>query len=305
MLLVGDAGMCSYGTFAKLIQTRIRKTINECRATWRRVEAQMEQIRRRRLPLHWQVAWSQAQDTSMLVRNRTKAPLRVELYHEPRNASPWADWPLLRNLFGPRPIMVASVNSGIEWAFQPHVREGFRFHVRLLTKAGVEVASRRLRRGQKFNFRIPVPPQPLVQPRVQAKPDSKGSHKQRLSTCSTAAPSSSSASTHGDAQTATTTDEVWTHSEAQTAAAVEDTSTNVLINTMICPQCLCQVEARIARPMPPAYNEGVACDRCGLYMEFGLLGCQSASVPFFHCGNCWYDLCQDCGTREMKEVWWK
>jgi len=279
--------------------------MNECGVTWRRLEAQMEQIRMRRLPLDWQVAWNQAQDASMLVRNRTKAPLRVELYHNSHNVSPWADWPLMRSLFGPRPIMVANVNSGIEWAFRPSVREGFRFHVKLLTKAGVEVASRRLRRGQKFNFRIPVPPQPLVQLRGQAKPYGKGSHNHRLSTCSTAAPSSSSASTHGDAQTATATEEVSTQSETQTATAVEDTSMNALIDTVICPQCLCQVEAQIARPLPPAYNEGVKCDRCGLDMEFGLFGHQSANVPFFHCGNCWYDLCQDCGTREMKEVWWK
>lgn len=304
MLLVGNLGICSYGTSAKLIQTHIRKANNECGATWRRLEAQMEQIRMRNLPLQWQVAWSQAQDASMLVRNRTRAQLRVELHHHPLRVSPWADWPLMRNYFQPRPVIVANVNSGIEWAFRPNIREGFQFHVRLLTKAGVEVASRRLRRGQKFNFRVPVPPEPSVQLRGQAKPSGKGAPKHRLSTCSTAAPSSSSASAHGDALTTTATEEVSTHSEAL-AIVGEDTSMNAMIDTVICPLCLCQVEAQIVRPKPPAYSEGVTCDRCGLHIECGLSDYQQTSVPFFHCGNCWYDLCQDCGSREMREVWWK
>ena len=102
----------------------------------------------------------------MLVRNRTKVPLRVELYR-PRElqVSPLADLPLLKPIFEwfhgkSRPILTADVKPGIEWALRPRAKEGREFRVKLLTAAGVLVCARPLRRGQSFDFHVPVPPPP-------------------------------------------------------------------------------------------------------------------------------------------------
>ena len=90
-------------------------------------------------------------------------PLRVELHHR-RRASPWADLPLLKELYRwfqqERPILVADVKPGIEWALRPRAKEGQHFRVRLMTKSGVLVCAKGLRRGQALDFQVPVPPAP-------------------------------------------------------------------------------------------------------------------------------------------------
>jgi len=154
----------------------------------------------------------------MLVRNRTKVPLRIEL-HRPKSLqpSPLADLPLLKPvmewIYGrARPILTAEVKPGIEWALRPRAKEGRDFRVRLLTSSGVQVCSRPLRRGQSFDFDVPVPPPPAqlrasalasqreageltVKGRVKAtdaasKAFGKEPDEDRGSICSTAAPSS-------------------------------------------------------------------------------------------------------------------
>lgn len=102
----------------------------------------------------------------MLVRNHTKVPLQVKLYRpDSDRSSPWADLPLLGHWFAPNPVvMSAQIGPGIEWAMRPEVSEGRYFEMRLLTEAGVVVCARRLRRGQTFDFEVPVPPRPLVLP---------------------------------------------------------------------------------------------------------------------------------------------
>ena len=52
------------------------------------------------------------------------------------------------------------MNPGIEWALRPRTKEGRDFKVRLMTKAGIQVCARGLRRGQAFDFEVPVPPAP-------------------------------------------------------------------------------------------------------------------------------------------------
>lgn len=101
----------------------------------------------------------------MLVRNRTRVPLRVELHRPKSRSSPLADLPLLKSLMQwisskEKPILVAEVKPGIEWALRPRAKEGRDFRVRLMTKAGVMVCARGLRRGQTFDFEVPVPPAP-------------------------------------------------------------------------------------------------------------------------------------------------
>jgi len=107
----------------------------------------------------------------MLVRNHTRVPLRVELYR-PKSSmtSPLADWPLVRRVLGlwlhhfeeePGPIFRVKVGPGVEWALRPKVCEGHNFQLRMSTEAGVVVCSRALRRGQTFDFHVPVPPPPL------------------------------------------------------------------------------------------------------------------------------------------------
>ena len=56
--------------------------------------------------------------------------------------------PLMQWLLKEKPILVAEVKPGIEWALRPRAKEGREFKLRLMTKAGVMVCARGLRRGQ-------------------------------------------------------------------------------------------------------------------------------------------------------------
>ena len=158
----------------------------------------------------------------MLVRNRTKVPLRVEL-HRPKAAQafPLADLPLMKPILQwfhgkVRPVLTADVKPGIEWALRPESAEGREFKVKLLTTAGVLVCTKPLRRGQSFDFHVPVPPPPAqlraaalacqresfieagtVKGRLKATDEAakafgRREHDDDGSVCSTAAPSFSS-----------------------------------------------------------------------------------------------------------------
>ena len=66
----------------------------------------------------------------MLVRNRTKVPLRVELHHA-KEPSPFSEClqPLFSNWVALDPLLVAEVNPGIEWALRPKKEDGRDFQV--------------------------------------------------------------------------------------------------------------------------------------------------------------------------------
>merc|ERR1719199_1379315 len=115
--------MCSFGTFAARLKKSLNKAASGDTVTWRRLSVHLDAVRVRELPQPWSWIWVQAQDASMLVRNHTKVPLRVEL-HRPAAAktSPWADWPLLNAMMSlggllssndeQGPVIIADVGPG-------------------------------------------------------------------------------------------------------------------------------------------------------------------------------------------------
>ncbi|CAE7943357.1 unnamed protein product [Symbiodinium necroappetens] len=172
-VLAREKGVCSFPIFASKVRRCLKKASAGCSITWRRLEVHLDAVRTRALPEPWPWIWVLNEEASMLVRNRTKVPLRVEL-HQPKGAqlSPLADLPLLKPVLHwlrgkAAPILAADVKPGIEWALRPKVKEGRDFRVKLLTAAGVLVCTRPLRRGQSFDFHVPVPPPP-AQLRVSA-----------------------------------------------------------------------------------------------------------------------------------------
>lgn len=170
-LLVGhQKGSYAYPVLAVHLRRSLKKAAAGCRVLWRRLSVHLDVLRSRELPAPWPWVWVHTHDASMLVRNRTKVPLRVELYSNQvgvATGSPWSDWRFLawtRKLLGlkdderERPVLSAKVGPGIEWALRPQVPHGQHFQMRLLTEAGVVVCSKRLRRGQTFDFAVKVPP---------------------------------------------------------------------------------------------------------------------------------------------------
>lgn len=73
----------------------------------------------------------------------------------------------------------------------------------------------------------------------------------------------------------------------------------------LCPRCLRSMPLRRTRPRASIYSGGVRCD----YSKIELMGEadeeeDQQSVGFSHCKSCWFDLCQQCAYKEMREVWW-
>lgn len=187
-------GVSTFPQLASTVRAAMKKAAEGCRVTWRRIGVHLDAIRCRDLPEPWPWVWVQSEDASMLVRNHTKVRLKVEL-HRPsaRPASPWADWPLVRTFAPvPKPVLVAEIGPGIEWALRPRAREGRSFQMRLVTESGVVVCTRRLQRGQTFDFEVPVPPQPrpasATAPRKGAGSEGRRSDREG-SVCSTMEPS--------------------------------------------------------------------------------------------------------------------
>jgi len=296
-LTVHYTGFCTFRAVAGKLRLRLRKALSGCRATWRRLAVQLDAVRERKLPEPWPWIWVRSPDAEMLVRNHSKVRLRVEL-HRPPGAIPsvWADWPLLRRALQPQALLTADVGPGVEWVFRPQAPEDS-FRVRVMSRAGIEVCSRGLRRGQAMDFRVSVPPRPdpravgLGPLALETRPCSKGP---RSSVGSTAAPSelSTLASIEG--------------SDAPELAAPERTEAKPLqgggLSAAICPQCLRQMAARSTPPASGIYEEGARCDSCQAVVPT----CDVAGreQPFFHCELCWYDLCYSCAVHEMLTVWW-
>ncbi|CAJ1388311.1 unnamed protein product [Effrenium voratum] len=187
-VLAREKGVCSFPCFAGKVRKSMKRASGGCQLSWRRFEVHLDAMRSRGLPEPWPWIWVINEEGSMLVRNRTKVALRVELHRPKVEVSPFADLPLLKPMmqwfYGQeKPLIVAEVKPGIEWALRPKGKEGKDFRVKLLTKAGVVVCTRHLRRGQSFDFEVPVPPPP-AQLRAAAlasnRPTSESTMQQRL-----------------------------------------------------------------------------------------------------------------------------
>lgn len=356
LFLGHENSVYSYAAFAVRLRRCLKEASGGNTGTWRRLQVHLDDLRTRSLPDPWPWVWVQTHDASMLVRNRTKVPLRVELYRGyAAKGSPWADQPFLASMHkvvpglmdnlaswqvvggdGGQPLLSAEVGPGIEWAMRPRPRCGQRFRMRLLTEAGVVVCARGIRRGQTYDFHVPVPARPAIgraggvedkEGRVSAVIDDAAStvgstaappsSSQLLvgslpSMCSTAAPPASSqlrvgflpsTGAHGSAQalplerSQSSTQRL--NCESQQPFKMASTE---IINSVICPRCLRAMMARSTRPAAAIYVEGVKCDHCSTELVTGRGVVKNEN--FFHCGKCWFDLCHRCGLREMRETWW-
>eukprot|EP00435_Cladocopium_sp_Y103_P011367 s125_g2.t5 len=212
---------------------------------WQQFEMHIDSMRRRPLEEPWASPWTLRESASMLVRNRTKVPLRVELHHPPKEPSPFSEClqPLFRNCWvAPDPLLVAEVNPGIEWALRPKKEDGRDFQVKILTFAGVEVCARPLKRGDSYDFHVAVP----------AKPAQKDSD---ALSCSTAARRLSLASTASS----------WSSWSSANPSAPREVSSEGRarvgdidgFTTCLCPQCLQRMPLQWERPTEEIYSEGV------------------------------------------------
>lgn len=388
-VLARERGVCSFSSFAGKVRKSLKKASGGCQIAWQRIEVHLDAIRARTLPEPWPWIWVLNEEASMLVRNRTKVPLRVELHRRKVEVSPFADLPLLKQVMRwihgkERPILVADVKPGIEWALRPRAKEGREFRVRLMTKAGVMVCARGLRRGQSFDFQVPVPPPPAqlrvasssrqsaltgiegtMQGRIQATDDAvkafggkePDDRDDRGSIASTATPSLASgrlsfASTassmrpssvgkepmEGMAAMALKLEErrrkveglpplasadeneespTTEPQQAPQVAAPKAERRGLLAESSVegfrcclCPRCLHSMPLRRTRPRASVYSGGVRCDHCKKELmgeeEKSSSPCtgEDAQEAFCHCSRCWFDLCRQCGYKEMREVWW-
>lgn len=319
--------LSSFSGLATMLRKTLKKAAAGDRVTWRRLEVQLDSVKARELPPDWTAAWLHQKDASMLVRNRTKVPLRVELHRPHAKPSPWADWPLLRLLpdFGrPRPILTAVIPPGIEWALRPKDMDGRLFQMRLITEAGVVVCSKQLRRGQIFDYEVRVPQPGAMRIAPARRTESRQEKDVEVeSVASTAAPSSgfpsvNSAASSGwaaafEAQPLQTRGsakrkDLLEYSEPGTAPvpSVQGKGASSASSfSAICPRCLGAMHARTTRPAATIYSGGVQCDQCEVELIAPRNKKGHAHECFFHCVKCWYDLCHVCAEREMQEVWWR
>ncbi|CAJ1343522.1 unnamed protein product, partial [Effrenium voratum] len=340
-VLAREKGVCSFPCFAGKVRKSMKRASGGCQLSWRRFEVHLDAMRSRGLPEPWPWIWVINEEGSMLVRNRTKVALRVELHRPKVEVSPFADLPLLKPMmqwfYGQeKPLIVAEVKPGIEWALRPKGKEGKDFRVKLLTKAGVVVCTRHLRRGQSFDFEVPVPPPP-AQLRAAAlasnRHTSESTMQQRLkatdaavkafggemeedrgSVASTAAPSSRFSLTSTTSFRAPGVPAVPRSAREEMQAKLEERRRKVeglslLTSVEGFRLCLCPRPVRHRRPRAKIYTGGVRCDHCKTELMGELDGEKEneeaeAQEGFCHCSRCWFDLCRPCAYKEMREVWW-
>mmetsp|Transcript_62177 Transcript_62177/g.135799 ORF Transcript_62177/g.135799 Transcript_62177/m.135799 type:complete len:506 (+) Transcript_62177:176-1693(+) len=289
-------GVASYPIFATGIRKNLRSAADGCGVIWRRLEAHFDVLRVRTLPANWAAAWVQAEDASVLVRNHTKVPLRIELHRPPSRPNPLADLPLIRDVLAWQsifvddagPVMTANVGPEVEWALRPQIQDGRQFQVRILSQAGVVVCSRTLRRGQSMDFSVKLPPKPWI---LAASPSSHqaGSaekppkdSQQDEEVASTRAPSTSAPSTvRRDSGTESSSGilSVPTVAEqpdsvggglAAACASQSGPGLRVQVPTLqqmplkfaVCTLCLKTMRPCSNRPTNAVYSGGVECDRC-------------------------------------------
>lgn len=277
---------------------------------WQQFEMHLDSMRRRPLEGPWASPWTLRESASMLVRNRTKVPLRVELHHPPKEPSPFSEClqPLLSNWVQPDPLLVAEVNPGIEWALRPKKEDGRDFQVKILTFSGVEVCARPLKRGDSYDFHVAVPAKPAqLRSLTLGSRSSDGMKDSDALSCSTA----SSARRLSLASTASS----WSSANPNVREASEGRARGDIdgFTTCLCPQCLQCMPLQWERPTEEIYSEGVRCDHCKTEIladpadkgdkACGLDPASLRKQSFCHCSRCNFDLCRACAYKEM-QMWW-
>eukprot|EP00811_Abedinium_folium_P032533 NODE_5570_length_1756_cov_5.418662.p2 GENE.NODE_5570_length_1756_cov_5.418662~~NODE_5570_length_1756_cov_5.418662.p2 ORF type:complete len:221 (-),score=48.82 NODE_5570_length_1756_cov_5.418662:197-859(-) len=217
------------------------------------------------------------------------------------------------------PVLAADVPAGFEWAFRPRSHQGRTFETRVLTRHGVVVSSRLLRRGQTFDFRIPVPQRnrPVrvtVARRASASDKGCDDDDAPESVCSTGLPSpgcsthrsstSTSAVTVASPRGSIASTPIGGDSSVGATAASQAPSSLEPLAATICPHCLRTIAARATLPPGAVYATGAQCDDCGVRLLAPDEDGNGGGVQLFHCRACWLDFCHACAVREMTEVWW-
>ncbi|CAE7676140.1 unnamed protein product [Symbiodinium pilosum] len=164
-LLARQRDACSFSFFAEKLRTCLKTACSDSLKATSRIDFHFAAMRRRDLPKEWTTAWVRNDAGPMIVRNRTQVPLRIELRQanqaEDHKAGSIAG--MLLDMFQPvsdQPVLAAHVEPGIEWAFRPKKEAGREFQLHMLTTSGVQVCSRRLARGESFDFHVEVPAKP-------------------------------------------------------------------------------------------------------------------------------------------------
>ena len=309
-LLSRQRDSCGFAAFANKLRTCLKAACSSSVKAMRRMEGHLASVRRRELPKPWTTAWVRNDAGPMIVRNRTKVPLRIELHPSEAPDKSWStDWPAVKQLLelfqsSRELVLAAKVEPGVEWALRPKKEAGKEFQLHMLTTSGVRVCSRRMCRGESFDFRVNIPPKP-AQLRTWMKDEAFGNTEfvasRRLSQASTASTRASTAA-----------------SDLSAVAAMQpkqdkarDAFTNVVdgFTSCLCPHCLSVMECRAARPRAAVYAGGVSCDHCQVQL-FGEEALETkaqstASNLFCHCSHCQFDLCRVCAYKEMQQVWWQ
>eukprot|EP00933_Yihiella_yeosuensis_P069469 TRINITY_DN7602_c0_g1_i6.p1 TRINITY_DN7602_c0_g1~~TRINITY_DN7602_c0_g1_i6.p1 ORF type:complete len:614 (+),score=110.15 TRINITY_DN7602_c0_g1_i6:63-1904(+) len=303
---------CSFPHWASKLRRCWRSACHSSEAAKSRLEESLDVMRSRKLPKPWRHVWVKDDEASMLVRNKTKVPLRVELYKLKKSTpSLSASWPLLRSFFSveaDQAVLVANVRPGIEWALRPKAVDGSKFKINLVTASGVVVCSRRLRRGQTFDFSVPVPPRPAAVSNMAAVVDTRAPPLRAMK--------SESEESIRTISLVTAPSSLGQPAAAQATDEQEDVRSEVRLvpgsfQASMCPRCLHSMPLRHHRPKAAIYSAGVRCDKCSVELLMPartatVISAESeAATAFCHCIRCWYDLCQHCAYKEMEEVWWR
>ena len=309
-LLARQRDACSFSFFAEKLRTCLKTACSDSLKATSRIDFHFAAMRRRDLPKEWTTAWVRNDAGPMIVRNRTQVPLRIELRQanqaEDHKAGSIAG--MLLDMFQPvsdQPVLAAHVEPGIEWAFRPKKEAGREFQLHMLTTSGVQVCSRRLARGESFDFHVEVPAKPAqLRTWMRAKKDVEFELEQlvasrRLSQASTASTVSKASLRLSHVELARSEQ----HKAQVMLPNVVDGFTSCL-----CPRCLSLMKCQNARPRASVYTGGVSCDHCHLKLLGEELSGQTVQIAgasaFCHCSRCQFDLCRACAYEEMQSVWW-
>jgi len=153
------------------------------------------------------------------------------------------------------------------------------------------MCSRKLRRGQAFDFQLQAPTSDSAfhaAEKQNAEPRADGAccdEDGNDSLGSTRVPSSKSVKT-----------------------VVSSITEEALVDahrwrSCVCPKCLVEMSMRWTCPSSRAYVEGVCCDRCSAQIVMTVERMNKLRQHFFHCDVCWFDLCHKCACAEMQHSW--
>ena len=318
-LLARQRDRCIYPAYASKLRACLKAACSASPKSVVRIESHLAAIKSRDLPKPWVTAWVRVQGRDsgpMIFRNKTKVPLRLELHSSAQSLA----WPMsiLQSLVsGDRLVLAAHVQPGIEKALRLKKELGSKFQLHFRTASGVRVCSRRLCRGEAFDFQIDVPTKP-AQLRTYVLSHTKTTHKD-MSSASCTSRRLSQASTASTASSSTTFPMAapsWSQPILESTPIVVDGFIVDGFTSCICPRCLARMTYQVARPRLPTYAGGVSCDHCQTQLlgeeyeassEEGLDAKMQTSTKysFCHCSRCQFDLCRLCAYKEMQQVWWK